>query len=1290
MTKKIGRNDPCPCGSGKKYKNCCMLSGESKDFSEGPISNPLQFSGLDAPKLKSYLESHDVTPIIDYLIALQLNPANNGKNLRLEHISQLVVSSIGMSNVTPDLSVFKQLVDEEYPYDMMEDVPINMYCETVLFHGGNYVFFPGLSTHCSELFRAMTESIYRVDDVFPQDFKNEIYQGVSLLLELGNGIASRAGIKRMTRGNDSPREKISSPLLTQSHAIPKSLMESLLHKYHAGKELLGNFLLDRGNPDILTSNPEKNPILYYPIIECGDNFYFLGISNQGCAINNFILKTAVKYNCLGELVQYTQETIWNRIGLSCFHHMHWVPIEFEGLLARDDHYNEELFRIDENWLAYVCYATDTVGDISVDGSEQSARWDIDSRLKNTLATIRGNEKTREFHVLTLLVYSSMGEPFALQIGKQAGADYLIWFSAFEFLQLVQTEKWDSMSLVRYARTKDNTPALNYGYNQSLDCYSLYKNKGESFYVSDDPAPDFFQIEPNEGCELIHQSKEKLNFHGAPMHFDDGRIGFVPVQRDMDYAAIYHPLNNSLNAKCCESYPMPIWVRCSQTEGEKENPSSITDTVITAIAYWFDRLKPAILDRVIRYFKDSVEIDLQFEEDTLNGKFANTEQIKTESDGKITVSKTSSGANVHFNTAFIQGFMGSDNEQERQMMKAIISTMLGMQEVVVQGILDKLMPWGLAKMILMREASNSPISFPLWLNPPIYVHPASSQLMLDLFPKWMREKGFDIKGRLETKEQKVAFLHSGVDVLLGKLYEKVDVIDSHFLLKRLISNHETLLFQREQNKLLHPAQILCFGDNENKRREILDREQRLTDAGLATRALIEYVAATQGDAGSERVGSYDIEWLLTIMREINNIGGICDAIHLEVSEHTIEKLESGRYGIYDDSFNESVFSFASARSVESTNDLVEDFGDKLEYLADMQPRERRERNEELDEIDEAFISDWGVSYSSILQVFYCCYLIAMEQKQSVVELTEKEFEESMMKLCPELDGVSLAKALEHLSLEKRGDYLTPPAGLDGKDIFPWIYNRELSYLRRPLVKFQMEDGSIHIIFGFRSCLLAGMQLTDLLYAGRLKYVGEKMEQLSGKFQAEKGRAFNELVRAWLQDNTTLKVWPRDVSMKPKGILSTSTDLGDIDILAYDEEANIVFSVECKNTNTAKNVREMKKEMDDYLGRGENQEKDSKKALVLKHLRRHQWLKQNTQKVKDLVGAVTEPEIKSMILTSEVIPTSYLRKEDTPLSILNYQELKTGGVEYLNRAKEPSDMTDGVGKEIKEIATASARK
>lgn len=30
---KVRRNDPCPCGSGKKYKQCCLIKGtKSRDF----------------------------------------------------------------------------------------------------------------------------------------------------------------------------------------------------------------------------------------------------------------------------------------------------------------------------------------------------------------------------------------------------------------------------------------------------------------------------------------------------------------------------------------------------------------------------------------------------------------------------------------------------------------------------------------------------------------------------------------------------------------------------------------------------------------------------------------------------------------------------------------------------------------------------------------------------------------------------------------------------------------------------------------------------------------------------------------------------------------------------------------------------------------------------------------------------------------------------------------------------------------------------------------------------------
>lgn len=1271
MPKKIRRNDPCPCGSGKKYKHCCMRADQMKesikDLSRRVL---LQSSRLNAPKVKAYLETHNVKPILNYLIALQLTPANHGKNLRFEHISQLVISSIGKGYKETNLKVFKQLIDEEYPYDIMEDIPINMYLETVVFHGGNYIFFPGLSTHCSELFRTMTESIYRVDNTFSKSFKDEIYQGVTLMLELGTILANRAGItkKRMVRGNEDPRATISEVLVSQSYAIPKLILACLFKQLNIEENSLIYFLLKKNEPNILTTDSEKNPILYRPIIELEGNYYFLGILNQGCAINNFILKTAVKNNCIDKLVQLTQDSVWNRIGISCISMMHWTPMEFDGFMPEDKHYKECLFRIDLDWVVYLCYVKDTEDDVSIDGSEKSVYWDIDDRLKNTLVSIKKNSKTKKFHILTLVLYTSMGESFTIMMKNQRDSDYLIQFSAFDFLQLIQTEKWDSMSLVRYARTRENTHSLQHAMNQPLDCYSLFKTKGECFYMSDETVPDFLQIEPNEGCKLIKESKEKLNFHGIPLHVDDGCIGYIPVQRDMNYAAIYKPLNTLLNAKCCECYTVPIWVRCLQEESEGDTSSYISDTVITAIAYWMNRLRPGLFEKVAISYHNPIEIDLIFDKDTLSDKFIHYDPVGPLENGMMTISKEKTGVVVSFDNDYIRGFLRPDNAQERDMMKGIISVLFGINEAEVKSILDKLMPLGQAKMILMSEASNDPIVYPMWLTPPVYIHAASSQLMLDYFPKWMKEYGYDIKGKLETIAQKDDFLHHGVDVLFEKMNCQAGRFDSHSLIIGLISNYETLLFQREHDKMIFPAQILCFGDNEDKRKEILDTDRRLSEAGIATRAMIEYVAATQNADGKEQAGVDDIECLLAIMSEIIHIGGICDAVHLGVSDHTIEKLNSGRYGIYDDDFNDNVFLFASARSMENVNNQVDDFKQRMERLANLQIHKNVKKGSEFDEIDDAFKSDWGVTYTAILQVLYSCYLLSMQKECSVVDIDEKEFVTSLIKICPELNEESINTALIHLSLEKRKTYFTAPDGMDSKEIFPWIYNRELSYLRRPIIRWKKSIGVTNIIYGFRSCLLAGIQLSDLLHSGRLKFVGKKLGKLLGKFESDKGHIFNEAVRDWLRKNTTLKIWSHDVSIKPKGNLVAKEDLGDIDVLAYDRSKNVVYLIECKNTNTAKNVREMKKEMDDYLGRGDNPEKDKKKALVLKHLRRHKWAVDNINQIKDFVGATGNTIIKSMMLTSEVIPTSYLKKEETPLSILNFQELKHKGIEYLNKVKE----------------------
>ncbi|MDA8390027.1 MAG: SEC-C metal-binding domain-containing protein [Gammaproteobacteria bacterium] len=34
---KIGRNDPCPCGSGKKYKHCCREQAQTRTRVPSPV-----------------------------------------------------------------------------------------------------------------------------------------------------------------------------------------------------------------------------------------------------------------------------------------------------------------------------------------------------------------------------------------------------------------------------------------------------------------------------------------------------------------------------------------------------------------------------------------------------------------------------------------------------------------------------------------------------------------------------------------------------------------------------------------------------------------------------------------------------------------------------------------------------------------------------------------------------------------------------------------------------------------------------------------------------------------------------------------------------------------------------------------------------------------------------------------------------------------------------------------------------------------------------------------------------
>lgn len=70
MVEKVGRNDPCPCGSGKKYKSCCLLKEQQKRSPLGGrkfTAKILSSGGIKKTESQSQeQQGQQVKPVVDY------------------------------------------------------------------------------------------------------------------------------------------------------------------------------------------------------------------------------------------------------------------------------------------------------------------------------------------------------------------------------------------------------------------------------------------------------------------------------------------------------------------------------------------------------------------------------------------------------------------------------------------------------------------------------------------------------------------------------------------------------------------------------------------------------------------------------------------------------------------------------------------------------------------------------------------------------------------------------------------------------------------------------------------------------------------------------------------------------------------------------------------------------------------------------------------------------------------------------------------------------------------------
>ena len=182
MSKKIERNYPCPCGSGKKYKKCCMRK-DNLSPSIVPVDYPNMYVGAnDSREALAYFKTHNIHDILNFIIGLQLSPINHGKNMRVEELARMAAQQIHKGGEPFIKQELESILNKEYSSNHLEDLPCNMFSENVAFYGGAYTVFPGISSQAIEILKELINAIFKNSVAVPAPIETEISQGIQFML----------------------------------------------------------------------------------------------------------------------------------------------------------------------------------------------------------------------------------------------------------------------------------------------------------------------------------------------------------------------------------------------------------------------------------------------------------------------------------------------------------------------------------------------------------------------------------------------------------------------------------------------------------------------------------------------------------------------------------------------------------------------------------------------------------------------------------------------------------------------------------------------------------------------------------------------------------------------------------------------------------------------------------------------------------------------------------------------------------------------------------------------------
>lgn len=1143
------------------------------------------------------IKKYDVYDIVAKLSALNLVPENQNKATIIEPIIAAILT-LPKDELTSKYKIsmgkFKRIIQsiENMGLTSAIDPPENTFIDRVMFYN-NYNIFTGINYIPGYILQAVINTIYTSETQFNIDFSKQISLLINFILEISDYASKKVdiSIEKMKKYDEIPNIVIPDSNRLEKLKECLIIREDIVNRMLNDTELISLLYSDFESEDLENIlNLDNQKFFKKPFLKDDNgNVIILSPSILVPFLIHSIVSIAERYGEKEKFIQLYNDKVWKQC-IKYFRALGNKKINESSVnieLKNDNtSYREALLTGDNKQVIIAIGIFDDGRDFNEEKvfdkyNNNKLNKLLDERINYIVKKLKRDIKENDIFIC--LIYNSLGRSMVVGFNKHT-ANRPICLNPFELKCISINEREQKFFLTRYINAKNKLINMPQVFGE-LPFIDVYTNSDYSFYLNDEfnLKNTMLCLSAGDDIEYIVKALKKEDRHLVES-YNPGYMEEVILQDEKRKIYLSDSLDrdNIVVSLLVKMKNIEIWIYSEKVKDSNE--LNIYHSIIDAISYWISECKDIIENKNITTKYISIKISIKGN----SIEYFYNKEYKESIKDTILIKKENNKILLYVTPDTYHCFNRKGNQEEKNLVLILLEELLEISEEDLKKI-DKIFLPDKKQKFFTLDYEIYPYLKPIDYPKNRMVNENDINELLDDVGKYiisLKKWNYGIVN--EGDKNEITLLV--VKYLYKLLQDNVKKTNPYHLIEAIYIDLEEKIYYMMMFQKRHYNDILCYPEKKDKIWKDFNENQR---ASKAMKFLIEYVAA-QPPSGKEFLGEYEYEKLLAICSLIIEWAYNNDLFRYKIFNTPIEILKSDRIGIKKDEYSTMGSCMLNARISEFEYNSI---GKWNEIVVKSQF--------EANELDEAFRFEKGFTFSEFLRVCYNLILIGEEQKGEIKRFECKKLAVKIQKQLKEIEEIKIQKILNYICLDKRDDFLIPPKEFRKEDTYPWRFNRELSFTRRPLIKRDNE-----YIWGNRNVFHMTMFTMDLINDGKFKARSEEMNKYIGRVSNNRGQAFNDSVFNILNTFPELIVVKNLKKVNKKRIVDEENkDLGDIDILyIYDKDKKIVVG-EVKDFKLSKNPYEIYCEYRKMFEDSEN-----KKSYSTKLKRRAEWVKNHIEDVK----------------------------------------------------------------------------